>query len=452
MYQSHGVLTELWLFIKRHIVICVLCLICGLAVAKYSNLPIPSWLPNFIQVLLLRPQDNTTVFECWEILNNLSLAFVASIITYVVVQYIPERRKAYNAFIILKNYFEDLYSDMSHLIDMHLFNIGIKEPEKKVKLKQLSAMCNIELKDEMNNCKIISLLNGKNGNEVNYGYKLFKDSKKYAESIQKTIEKIKESIYCTQLDSEILERLSEIETNAFLVSFLKMKAEYIDIPGSQALYYKFDEKFYEFIEHHLFWKAYRFNKYSYIYTEISAEELALKNEERLFMSNRVVFSIMGTASIKNVSEGITALEPNENRLRKSVGVLLEILTFYDFDSQKSKETLQAALKLSEYIRKNAKDKVDKNYSFLNSMQIRKRQNNLSSRNIIKLKSIISEPNTPDDILLGASIICGDYEKAEHIFELLSEEKKKFFVDLPIYHLWPNPPVKANPKPRSFLII
>ena len=42
-----------------------------------------------------------------------------------------ERKKAYKAFFLLKNELVELYSSMSRLISMYLFEIDAKESEKK---------------------------------------------------------------------------------------------------------------------------------------------------------------------------------------------------------------------------------------------------------------------------------------------------------------------------------
>lgn len=451
MYKSHGVLTELWVFIKRHIVICVLIVICIFVSAKYSNIPAPSWLPISFKILLSRPQEETSDYEWWGLMNNLSLAFIASIITYLLIQYIPERKKADKAFTIIKHDICSLYSSMSRLIDMYLSEIKVEEKrEKRVTLKQLSSVCNVEISDRIRNCRIRNITDGKDANVVSYGYNLFKDSKEYAKSIQETILHIKETICAPQLDSHILDTISTIENNRFLQCFLKMKFPFSKTPGYQNVIHEFDKGLYEFIRCHLALSKYDFAQTTYNFIKISDAEMKAEREEMLFMTTRLIYKIKGAGEAKKIADNIIALEPTSKRLEKSVGVLLEMLVYYDMTPQKNYGVLQAALKISEYIRQNETEKRATQCAFLNSMQIKKRMNTIFAPDIDNLKSLMNDETASKDIILGASILCEEYEKATSFFESLPDEEKDVFIQLPIYHLWKTPPVPANPDPHLFI--
>ena len=450
MYKKCNALTEIWLFVKRHILICILCLLSAMIIAKYSAIPAPEWLPKSFLTLFLRPQEETTASEWWAILNNISLAFIASIITFILIQYIPERTKASKAFFLLKKELVELYSSMSRLIDMYLFEIDVKKSENKITLKQLSSICEVVITNQQKKCKITNLINGKKGNEVSYGYTLYRDSKQIAESIKKHLEQIKGFITVPYLDPDIIEILSKIENNWFLRCFLELKRPQSKTPGYKSIIYSFDKGFYEFIKCHLSFDKYSFDKCSYNYIKISDEEMELEREKMLFTTTRAFFKHRGKERVKSVADQIVALKPTAERIQKSQGILLEILVYYDSELEKQYEVLNDALRIAEYILKNETNKENEQYSLLNYMQVKKRLHTLSHDDIEELYSIISDTNMPDEVVLGASIICGEFEKAALTFEKLSEEKRKTFVQFPIYRLWINPPVEANLDPALFV--
>ena len=451
MYKPPKAIKELLLFFKRHVVISILCLLTGLIIAKYSNIPAPLWLPDFIAELLLRPQQETIALEWMEILNNLSLAYIASIITYIVIQYIPERRKAFKAFSFLKKDLCKIYEDMSYLISIYLFEIGIDKEEKHITIEMLSSLPEIGISDTTKSCRIETYINEKNGNTVKFGYNLLADSIRYADSIQKNIKHIKEAMYSTELDTEIIDTLTMIENNRLICCFHNSNISRMQnkSPGFTHIIFNLDKGVYEFIQSHLSLNKYSFDKMSYHIITISEEEMKAEKEETLFMSNRVLFRILGVDKVAEVAETIIGLEPTEERLQKSIGIFLEILVYYDSEVEKSITVLQEAMKIAEYIRANELDSKHELYNLLNCLQVKKRQNTLSSEDIEKLNEIISSENTPDDIVLGASIICENYEKAQDAFERLTDDAKATFIQFPIYHLWHNPPVEPNPNPRVF---
>lgn len=450
MYSSHKKMKEILVFFTRQKVLCVLCLLSIFVIVKYSKLPTPDWLPISICSLLNRPDEGTTDFEIWTLLNSLSLAFVSSVITYIIIHYIPERRKVHKAFAIQKKQLCSLYSYMSRLIYMYLFEIGIKDTERNITEKRISNVCNVEITDQWRYCKIRTFRNGKNGNVVDLGYNLFKDSKQYSELIQKTIDQMKGTVFSAYLDQDILEMLSIIENNWFLKYFSYMDTPYKRTPGYQNVILNYDKSFFELIKCHISLDKYDYDKLTYEFSEISEDEIKAEEEKRLFMASRVIYKHFGASEAIRIANEITALEPNEERLRKANGVLLELLVFYDTEEQKQKEILDAAFTIAEYILVNENNLQDKEIAFLNVMQIKKRLQIITAEDINKLDAIIVDGKGSEEVLIGALIICEKYKEAVPLFEQLSEERKRIFTQLPIYRLWEKPPVEPNRDPMVFI--
>ena len=450
MYKSHGFFIEIWLFIKRHVVICILLLVSLFAIAKYSQIPAPNWLWEPITKLLLCPPNGSVAFEWWGLFSNLSLAYLASIITFMVVQYIPERRRAYKAFAILKKELRSLYSDMSYLISMYLFEIGVEKAEDQISIDDLSSICNVEISDKIKNCRIQNMRNGGKVSGQGYEYNLYTDSKKYIDFMHKSVNGIKDTGCSEHLDSDIIYTISNIESNWFVQFLSYLQEPTTRTPGYKEVIFNFDKGFYDFILCHRSLSEYSFDLISYSFSKMSEEEIKAETEKRLFMATRVLYKLSGVSKAKSIANSIIALEPTEERLKKSNGVLLEMLVYYDYADQKQAEILEAALIIAEFILRNETDNMGTDVAILNYLQIKKRLGALSSEDKNALQIIISREDINDFIRSGAAILSEDFEIARDSFRKLSEEEKHQFVQFPIYLLWPDPPVEPNPDPMVFI--
>ena len=108
------------------------------------------------------------------------------------------------------------------------------------------------------------------------------------------------------------------------------------------------------------------------------------------------------------------------------------------------------MKLAEYVRKSEMDPVKADYALLNVMQIKKRMNTISDDDLVELQQMKLDAEKDNNIITGASILCGDFVRAATAFAALSQEEKESFIQFPIYRLWPDPPIPANKEPVSFV--
>lgn len=456
MYKKHKAWKEVGLFVKRHIIICVLCVICFFIITKFTQIPMPEWFPQFIRSLFSCPSTGTAYYEGLSLLNNLSLAFLASIIVYIVVQYIPERRKANKAFVLLRKEFTTLYSYMSKLICMYLFELGITTSEKELTLQQLSGICEISLTDNVKKCKIIDLRNGQYSNSFSIGYSLFKDSQKNCELIEEALCSIKSTLYSSVLDSDIIDTISILENNWFLRFFMFSKpyASFNSFLNTKQHIINFDKGFFEFIKCHLTFKDYSFDKISYEFIALSDNEFEKVKEEILFLKPRQIYMTKSVDEVDKIAMEIIKLEPTEMRLRKSEGVLLEMLVYYDSESNKKTYTyiLNSAIRIAKYIWNNSTTIYDRTIAYLNLAQVKKRLNSLDNSDKKILRLIKLGKRIPIEAKLGSAILCEDDKLANEFFNLLTEDKKELFIQFPIFRLWKNPPMKANKNPMRFLVL
>lgn len=449
MYKAGNLGQEIGIFVKRHRMICVLSLLSLFVIFKNSAIPAPDWLPSLLIRIFAAPEKGTSGAEWLSLMNNLSLAFIGSMITYIIIQYIPERRKAYKAFSILKSEICRLYSYMSYLIGMYLFVIGFEGEEKDVTVAGLKDICNIEIMDQDHLCCIEHYRNGNKANARSFSYNLYKDSKNYIDLIQKSIDTITGTMCAGDLDSELLDILSRFSNNRFLQYFSYLDVPQLRIPGTVSYIVAFDKGFYEFVQNHVRLQKYDFDIITYAFGNITEEEIAKEKEEQLFYINRLSIKYTGVKKAKDNIEQIITLPPTAEIISKCVGIILELLVYYDFIEPKPNDILDCALELAEYVRNNEMDPVKADYALLNVMQIKKRMNMISDGDLVELQQMKLDTDKDNNIIIGASILCGDYGRAANAFDVLSQEEKESFIQFPIYRLWQDPPIPANKVPKSF---
>lgn len=98
---------------KDLIIHLVLLLISFFCICKFSEAP-PIF--DFLGVFFLRPNEATWQFELFRILDNLSMAYIASLIFYFIVDYIPQKKEEKKTFDVLKDKISFLYTNMSEII------------------------------------------------------------------------------------------------------------------------------------------------------------------------------------------------------------------------------------------------------------------------------------------------------------------------------------------------
>lgn len=108
-----------------------------------------------------------------------------------------------------------------------------------------------------------------------------------------------------------------------------MKKPYIKVTGYTPHVLNFDEGFLALLKSHIAMGKNAFDQIIYDIERISAEEFQKQKESSLFMKPRGIYRKSKIVSSSQVAEEIISLEPTEERLRKSEGVILEILIHYD---------------------------------------------------------------------------------------------------------------------------
>ena len=188
----------------------------------------------------------------------------------------------------------------------------------------------------------------------------------------------------------------------------------------------------------------------YRFSDLSDLEYEEERESVLFCLSRGVYKYLSEAKVERFTNEIISFQPTELRRRKSEGVLLEMLVYYDAALIKQRYILDAALKIAKYTLRNETNHINAVCAFLNLAQIKKRLHTLSDKDLRLLRKIKQKKTLDKRIIVASAILCEDYQYAKEVFDEFSENDKTVFIQFPIYHLWKNPPVNANPTPMSFI--
>lgn len=450
MFRSKKCWKELTCFFQQHKLIVSICVISALLIAKASTLPVWGGLPHNIQQYLLAPKGGSDEWEIYSILSNLSFAYISSIITYILIQYIPERRKAIKAFVTLRSDLEQIYSSMSRLISMFLFDMQIDKSESQIILSDVAEMKHMYITNECKMCEIHPYRNGVDQRTVSEDYNLHKDSHIFSEGILKRIEKIERTPCYVQLDNRIVDLLDEIKHNGFCG---KLSCEHTliePIPSVKPVIINFDTDFVQLIHLHKCLAQYNIDLTTYEFVRITMEEREKRTRWKLFHFDRSLFHIMPEKA-EYVVSGIMNIPLDDEVLEKSVAVILEMLVCHDAYPDKCKTLLQPAQKLGEYLLLSETNPLQKPLHLLNYFQVIKRDRPLCAKEKKRLQFLLKNPKNHPQILLGAAILIERFDIAKRMYDRLSDEERHIFIQFPIYHLWPDPPVPANSEPMIFTL-
>lgn len=270
------------------------------------------------------------------------------------------------------------------------------------------------------------------------------------DKLVKAIGNIKGEFYSSYLDSDIIDITYKIE-NSYFFRILSYGTLIYNNDISKVTFWGLDKAFLEFINVHLSINKYNINKVTYSFSALSDQEFEEERDSVLFCLSRGIYKHLSKTKVERFTNEIISFQPTELRKSKSTGVLLEMLVYYDAALIKQRYILDGALKIAKYILHNETDYLSAVYAFLNLAQIKKRLHTLSDKDLRLLQKLKQKKQLDKSIIVGCAILCEDYQYAKEVFDDFSEDDKSIFIQFPIYHLWKNPPIKANPTPISFIV-
>ncbi len=249
-------------------------------VVKFSNIPPFEFLPDFIKNALQKPQDNTSKYEVYRLLENLSLAFITAYIVYLIIDFIPNFMAKKKAFLIYKSKVANIYMTMSDIIGGLKMIANVKIEDKKIKVEDFKKLNHYKLEYNRTYYKRYSQLSDKknNGNFTkgvfNFHQRLTDDAK----AISKNIENIIKLPIATKLDYNLLELLSSIESSPFLIYCKQLSQS--PIQDKEYTNDAFAQNLYDFIQLQLKLKKYNFRKHSYKFEKLGNEDIIELDQTR----------------------------------------------------------------------------------------------------------------------------------------------------------------------------
>lgn len=259
-------------FSKENKPIVILLLISIFCIIKFSELPFVNFAPDFIESIFEKPNQGTTWYEICRLLENLSLAYVASIIFYIIIDYIPKQKMESKVFNLLKSDLVSLYLYMSDIIASINTALMIKKDIKDISLDDVRLLDDFKLKNEPIYYYTTSFIDGIKKDTVQEYFNYYLDAPKYANLINERLEKIKKNPCAVYAELELLEVLSTIESNYFLNQVLDFKYEPLenDICISRC---DFGKNYYDFIQSYIKLGLFKFKRHTYQKKPMSESEI-----------------------------------------------------------------------------------------------------------------------------------------------------------------------------------
>lgn len=156
-----------------------------------------------------------------------------------------------------------------------------------------------------------------------------------------------------------------------------------------------------------------------------SQYIILKKEE-LYSTNNMRYNVLLSSfkKIKRCKETINLIN----------NFLLNLILAYD--KTKKEDIILTAEEFSKWIFSEfTEEELSYSIKILNNFQIVKRLRNLTEQEEEKIYEILEDKNINNEIRFGSYVLLGQKAAAKRYFEKLEEERKKEFINYPIYNLW-----------------
>lgn len=146
---------EFVIFVQRNKIHFLLTFVCLIIIIKQSSAPFCWEYTTITEVLFLKPIDGTGLGETLSILHNLGLAYISSLIFYLLVDYFPKRRKEKNAFFQIVNHLETIDMLINRLFSYLAFISGMGNSPSQMRPNEIMRLHHIRLHNKQRPCHTI---------------------------------------------------------------------------------------------------------------------------------------------------------------------------------------------------------------------------------------------------------------------------------------------------------
>lgn len=258
-------------FIKENRLIVILLLISIFFIVKFSEMPYIKFTPDIIEKIFEKPNQGTVWYEVCRLLENLSLAYVASIIFYIIIDYIPKQKMEIKAFNIIKSDLVSLYLYMSEIISSLNTALVLNKDIKDITLDDVKKLDEFKLRNEPVYYFTTSFINGENKGTGHGYFNYYIDTPKYTKLINDKLDKIKKMPCAINVEFKLLEVLSAIESNHFINQVLEFKNESLS-NDICIVRMNFGKNYYDFIQSYIELDLFPFDKHTYHKIPMSESE------------------------------------------------------------------------------------------------------------------------------------------------------------------------------------
>ncbi len=209
---------------------------------------------------------------------NLSYSYMAGFCFFILVEYLPKKVAQRKAFKVWENDIVNVYMKMSDMIaplEM-IYNVNIEN--KSFSLDEVSGMENYLPQNEVIYFCATTYLSDRDENGETKGVFVFHDHLAgFAKSLQEIISNMVKLPSTTQVKTELIEVISEIES----CNFIKTCSTLLDNPlRTEHTMHEFGSKFYEFVRLYKKLSRYNFRKHSYKYRTLTTDEISAMRAEQ----------------------------------------------------------------------------------------------------------------------------------------------------------------------------
>lgn len=156
-----------------------------------------------------------------------------------------------------------------------------------------------------------------------------------------------------------------------------------------------------------------------------SQYLLLKKED-LYLANNIKYNVL-LSSFKKIK-----------RYKETIGLINNFLLnlILAYDKTKKEDLILTAKEFSKWISSEfTEEELSYSIKILNNFQIIKRLRNLTEQEKEKIYEILEDKNINNEIRFGSYVLLGQKAIAKRYFEKLGEERKKEFINYPLYNLW-----------------
>lgn len=214
-----------------------------------------------------------------QVLLNLSYSYIAGLIFYIFIEYIPKKIAAKKAFNIWKNQLVNIYLHMSEIVAEIKLIANITKEDKDIVLGDLKDIVKYKPQYKKLYYKSITFVNKTPNKDRTKGvFEFHADLYEAGIYIKKYIAEMIKLPSASNITPNLLEIISEIKSCKFLSTCNSFKDVFLE--NYEYDINSCDKDFYDFLQLYIRLSKYKFSKYSYKYELLSQNEITKMEAER----------------------------------------------------------------------------------------------------------------------------------------------------------------------------